>query len=62
MNNVLKIRAVTIDGGVSELGGGGYDAPGLDLLTVLIGSEGMFAGGTELVVRLVPKPRTAQRM
>ena len=60
VNNVLKIRAVTIDGGVIELGGGGYDAPGLDLLTVFIGSEGMFAVVTEVVVKLVPKPRTAQ--
>ncbi len=60
VNNVLKIRAVTIDGGVIELGGEGYDAPGLDLLTVFIGSEGMFAVVTEVVVKLVPKPRTAQ--
>ena len=60
VNNVLKVRAITMDGSIIELGGEGYDAPGLDLLTVFIGSEGMFAVVTEIVVKLVPKPRTAQ--
>ncbi|MFV2029009.1 FAD-linked oxidase C-terminal domain-containing protein [Neisseria sp. S1] len=60
VNNVLKVRAVTMDGSIIELGGAAYDSPGLDLLSVFIGSEGMFAVVTEVVVKLVPKPRTAQ--
>ena len=60
VNNVLQVRAVTIDGEVIELGSHAPDAPGLDLLTVFIGSEGMFAVVTEVVVKLVPKPQLAQ--
>ena len=59
-HNVLKIRAVLMDGGIIELGGEAYDAPGLDLLPLFIGSEGMFAAVTEVVLKLLPKPQTAQ--
>ncbi|WP_156485856.1 FAD-linked oxidase C-terminal domain-containing protein [Crenobacter luteus] len=60
VNNVLKVRAITMDGEPVEFGSLAPDAPGLDLLGVFIGSEGMFAVVTEVVVRLVPKPQTAQ--
>lgn len=59
-HNVLKIRAVTIDGSILELGGEAYDAPGLELLPLFIGSEGMFAVVTEVVLKLVPLPETAK--
>ena len=59
-HNVLKIRAVLMDGSIIELGGEAYDAPGLDLLPLFIGSEGMFAAVTEVVLKLLPKPQTAQ--
>jgi glycolate oxidase len=36
------------------------DAPGLDLLAVLIGSEGMLAVVTEVTVKLTPKPQLAR--
>ena len=55
-HNVLKIRAVLMDGSIIELGGEAYDAPGLDLLPLFIGSEGMFAVVTEVVLKLLPKP------
>lgn len=60
VNNVLKVRAVTMDGDIIELGSHALDAAGLDLLTVFIGSEGMFAVVTEVVVKLIPKPQMAQ--
>jgi len=60
VHNVLRVRMVTIDGEVVELGGGAPDAPGLDLLAVFIGSEGMLGVVTEVTVRLVPKPQTAR--
>ncbi|KXU90700.1 glycolate oxidase subunit GlcD [Caballeronia megalochromosomata] len=60
VHNVLRVRAVTMDGDVVEFGSLGPDAPGLDLLAVLIGSEGMFAIVTEITVKLIPKPQTAQ--
>jgi glycolate oxidase len=60
VHNVLRVRVVTIDGEVLELGGGALDAPGLDLLSVFIGSEGMLGVVTEVTVRLIPKPQAAR--
>ncbi|MGY8525933.1 FAD-linked oxidase C-terminal domain-containing protein [Paracidovorax citrulli] len=60
VHNVLKVRAVTMEGEIVEFGGDAPDAPGLDLLAVLIGSEGMLAVTTEVTVKLVPKPQLAQ--
>ncbi|MGH1509226.1 FAD-linked oxidase C-terminal domain-containing protein [Ralstonia solanacearum] len=60
VHNVLRVRAVTMDGEVVEFGSEAPDAPGLDLLAAVIGSEGMLAVVTEVTVRLVPKPQLAQ--
>jgi glycolate oxidase len=60
VHNVLRVRALTIDGAVVELGSAAPDAPGYDLLALMIGSEGMLAVITEVTLRLLPKPATAQ--
>ena len=60
VHNVLRVRAITIDGEVIEVGSEAPDAAGLDLLALLIGSEGMLAIVTEITVKLVPKPQLAQ--
>ena len=60
VHNVLKLRAVTIEGELLEIGGDGLDAPGYDLLALLIGSEGLLAVTTEITVKLLPKPVKAQ--
>lgn len=60
VHNVLRVRMVTIEGDVVELGNEGLDAPGLDLLAVFIGSEGMLGVVTEVTVKLVPKPQKAR--
>ncbi|NMF87792.1 FAD-linked oxidase C-terminal domain-containing protein [Aromatoleum petrolei] len=60
VHNVLRVRGVTIDGEIVEIGNHGLDAPGYDLLALLIGSEGMLAVVTEVTVRLTPKPQLAQ--
>ncbi|WP_211444790.1 FAD-linked oxidase C-terminal domain-containing protein [Collimonas humicola] len=60
VHNVLRVRMVTIDGEIVELGGGALDAPGLDLLAVFIGSEGMLGVVTEVTVKLIPKPQAAR--
>jgi len=52
-NNVLGATVVLMNGDVVELGGGAFDAPGLDLLGVLVGSEGQLGVVTEATLRLV---------
>jgi len=60
VHNVLKVRGYTIEGEEIEFGGDALDAPGYDLLAVLVGSEGMLAIITEVTVRLIPKPQLAR--
>lgn len=60
LHNVLRVRAVLMSGDVVEFGSIAPDSPGLDLLAVLIGSEGMLGIVTEITVKLVPKPKLAR--
>ena len=60
LHNVLKVRGFTVDGEPVEFGSEALDAAGLDLLSVVIGSEGMLAVVTEVVVKLTPKPQLAR--
>ncbi len=60
LHNVIKVRGFTIEGEAVEFGGDALDAPGLDLLPVIVGSEGMLAITTEVTVKLVPKPQLAR--
>lgn len=60
LHNVLRVRAVLMSGEIVEFGGLAPDAPGLDMLAVFIGSEGMLAIVTEVTVKLVPKPQVAK--
>ncbi|HNO76329.1 FAD-linked oxidase C-terminal domain-containing protein [Nitrosomonas mobilis] len=60
VHNILKLRVLTIEGDVIEVGAEAYDSPGYDLLALLTGSEGMLGITTEITVRLLPKPESAQ--
>lgn len=60
VHNVLRVRGLTMQGDPVEFGSSAHDAPGLDLLAVVIGSEGMLAVTTEVTVKLVPKPQLAR--
>jgi glycolate oxidase len=60
VHNVLRVRGVTMEGESVDFGSQAPDAPGLDLLATIIGSEGMLAVTTEVTVRLVPRPRLAR--
>lgn len=60
LHNVLRVRAVLMNGEVVEFGGLAPDAPGLDMLSIFIGSEGMLGIVTEVTVKLVPKPQIAK--
>lgn len=59
VHNVLKVRMVTMDGDIVEIGSLAPDAPGPDLLSVLVGSEGMLGVVTEVTLKLTPKPACA---
>ncbi len=60
LHNVLRVRGFTVEGEAVEFGSLALDAPGLDLLSVVVGSEGMLAVTTEVTVKLVPKPQVAR--
>jgi len=60
LHNVLRVRGLTIDGEPLELGSEAPDAPGLDLLALAVGSEGMLFVVTEVTVKLLPKPQCAR--
>ncbi|MDZ4073478.1 MAG: FAD-linked oxidase C-terminal domain-containing protein [Hylemonella sp.] len=60
VHNVLAVRGYTIEGEPVTFGGEALDTPGLDLLSLVIGSEGMLAITTEVTVKLVPKPMLAR--
>lgn len=59
-NHVLGARLVLADGSVLDLGGPVLDAPGYDLLGVLVGSEGLLGIVTEVVLRLLRKPQATR--
>jgi glycolate oxidase len=62
VHNVLGVRVITCEGTVLEIGGAWYDSPGLDLLAVLCGSEGMLGIITEVTVALLPRPESVSVM
>ena len=59
-NNLLGVTAVMADGEIVEIGGAHLDAPGLDHLGLLCGSEGQLAIVTEAVLRILPSPEGAR--
>lgn len=60
VHNVLRVRGYTIAGEPFTLGSEALDSPGLDLLALFIGSEGLLGVATEVTVRLKPRPRLAR--
>ncbi|WP_226948662.1 FAD-linked oxidase C-terminal domain-containing protein [Rhizorhabdus wittichii] len=59
-NNVLGVELVTIEGEILRLGGRHLDPAGLDLLGIVVGSEGLLGVVTEVTVRILPRPETAR--
>ncbi len=60
LHNVLRVKGYSADGSLVEFGSEALDVPGLDLLPLIVGSEGMLAVVTEVTVRLTPKPQLAR--
>ncbi len=59
-NNLLGVTMVLMDGTITEIGGAHLDAPGLDLLGVVCGSEGQLGVVTEATLRILPSPEGAR--
>ncbi|MBK9347518.1 MAG: FAD-binding protein [Burkholderiales bacterium] len=60
LHNVLKVRGLTMEGEPITFGSDALDTPGYDLMSVVVGSEGMLAVILEVTVKLVPKPQLAR--
>jgi glycolate oxidase len=59
-NNVLGVELVLMSGEVIRLGGRQLEPAGLDLLGVVVGSEGLLGVVTEVMVRILPRPEMAR--
>jgi glycolate oxidase len=57
VHHVLGVEAVLANGDLVHLGGAVVDSPGLDLLSVLIGSEGTLAVVTKATLRILRRPQ-----
>jgi glycolate oxidase len=61
-NNVLGAELVLMDGEIVRIGGRHLDPAGLDLIGVVVGSEGLLGVVTEVTVRILPKPQIARAL
>jgi glycolate oxidase len=61
-NNVLGLKLVLMTGEVVEIGGTFLDAPGYDLLALIVGAEGQFGVITEATLRILPAAEGARPM
>ena len=61
-HNVLGVELVLMDGEVVRLGARTLDAAGLDLLGLVVGSEGLLGVVTEVTVRILPRPEAARAL
>lgn len=59
-NNVLGVEMVLMNGDIVRIGGKHLDSEGYDLMGVIAGSEGLLGVITEVTVRILKKPETAQ--
>lgn len=61
-NNVLGVEIILMDGQIIRIGGRQLDSAGLDLIGVIVGSEGLLGVVTEVTVRILPKPQMARAL
>ncbi len=60
VNNLLSVTMVTIEGELVTFGGPGFDTPGMDLVALTAGSEGLLGAVVEARVRLLPRAEKVQ--
>ena len=58
VHHVLGVEAVLPNGELVHLGGAVVDSPGLDLLSVIVGSEGTLAVVTKATLRILRRPES----
>ncbi len=61
-NNILGLEVALPGGETVRLGGKGFDGPGLDLMGVVAGSEGLLGVVTEVTVRILRVPESARAL
>ena len=61
-NNILGVKMVMMDGEIVEIGGPHLEAPGYDLLALIVGSEGQFGIVTEATLRILRSAEGARPM
>ena len=60
LHNVRRLSGFTMDGEAVEFGSEALDTPGYDLLSAVVGSEGMLAVVTEVTLQLLARPVLAR--
>jgi glycolate oxidase len=60
VHHVLAIEAVLPDGEMIHIGGSALDAPGLDLVSAIVGSEGTLAIVTKVTLRILRAPEAVR--
>lgn len=61
-NNVMGVELVLMSGDIVRLGGHQLEPRGLDLLGVVVGSEGLLGVVTEVTVRILRRPEIARAL
>jgi glycolate oxidase len=62
VHHVLEVEVVTPDGEIVRIGSPLADAPGPDLLALMVGSEGTLGVVTQVVVRILRRPEMVQTL
>jgi glycolate oxidase len=60
VHNVLSVELITVEGEQITLGSEALDGPGLDMMALICGSEGLLGVLIEVTVRLLPSPPAAR--
>lgn len=61
-NHIMGLTIVLPDGRVARMGAESLDGPGLDLVGLIVGSEGTFGLVTEITCRILPQPDAVATM
>jgi len=56
-NHILGLEMVLSNGDIVEIGGKNQDYPGYDLLSVVVGSEGLLGIVTKVILKITKKPQ-----